>query len=115
MRLRQTAAAALGALALVVTLPGSAHAASGEFIYSYRDVHGNVQRAALVDPASRECHTLAEVADPELTEPAFSPRNRTDASATVFTEPDCRGDYFTLRPHTGQGSERLKVRSVVFS
>lgn len=67
-----------------------------------------------MDPPSRECVTLPEVEDPS-TEPAHSPRNRTDATATVFTGPHCTGDWFSLRPHVGHASERLKLRSVVFS
>ncbi|MFG2983405.1 hypothetical protein ACGFYQ_19505 [Streptomyces sp. NPDC048258] len=113
--LRNAALAAAGALTLLVAVPGSAHAASGQFSYSYIGLDGQEQRAALVDPESRACITIPEAADPGASEPAFSPRNRTDSSATVFTEPDCTGDYFTLRPYTGYGSSRLKLRSVVFS
>lgn len=76
---------------------------------------GSPRTATLDDPASGECHTLPEVANPAASSPAHSPRNRTDATAVVFTEPDCEGDWFSLRPHTGYGSERLKLRSVVFS
>lgn len=115
MRLRTAAVAAAGALALLVTVPGSASAATGEFSYAFIGLDGQEQRAALVDPPSRKCITLPEVADPGASEPAFSPRNKTDASATVFTGPDCEGDFFTLRPRTGYGSARLKLRSVVFS
>ncbi|MFJ9849017.1 hypothetical protein [Streptomyces sp. NPDC101150] len=46
--------------------------------------------------------------------PAHSPRNYTDATAVVFTGPDCTGNDFSLRPHGGHGSERLKLRSVLF-
>ncbi|MCJ1676801.1 hypothetical protein MTF65_05445 [Streptomyces sp. APSN-46.1] len=115
MRLRSAAVAAASALTLLVAVPGSAHAANGTFSYTYIGLDGQPQRAALSDPESAECITLPEVADPGSSAPAFSPRNRTDSSATVFTEPDCEGDYFTLRPYTGYGSERLKLRSVVFS
>ncbi|MFJ3586111.1 hypothetical protein ACIPPS_28335 [Streptomyces sp. NPDC090127] len=59
------------------------------------------------------CVALPEVADPDTSAPAHSPRNGTDAPAVVFTESDCTGDSFTLRPG-GQASERLKVRSVLF-
>ncbi|MFJ3517696.1 MULTISPECIES: hypothetical protein [unclassified Streptomyces] len=44
-----------------------------------------------------------------------APRNRTDSTATVFTDPDCAGDCFTPRPRTGFGTERLMLRPVVFS
>ncbi|GFN02275.1 hypothetical protein GCM10010298_51090 [Streptomyces microflavus] len=48
-------------------------------------------------------------------QPGHSPENRTDAWATVFTGANCEGESFTLRPHTGGASERLKVRSVVYN
>ncbi|MEU3826761.1 hypothetical protein GT045_00890 [Streptomyces sp. SID486] len=114
MRLRNAAVAAFGALALTVAVPASASAASGEFQYTYTGLDGSPRSAILEDPDSGECVTLPEVADPGASSPAHSPRNRTDEYALVFTEPDCTGDSFTLRPHTGYGSERLKLRSVVF-
>jgi hypothetical protein len=115
MRLRNAAVAALGALALVVTIPSSASAAIGGFSYSYVGLDGRTHRRVLLDPESRECITLDEVADPDASEPAHSPRNRTTSGATVFTEPGCEGDFFSLRPLTGRGGESLKLRSVVFS
>ncbi|MFG3283355.1 hypothetical protein [Streptomyces sp. NPDC048111] len=116
MRLRHAAVALTGALSLILSVPMSASAADGEFTYSYVGKDGKTHTAAKVDPAGRECYTLAEVADPAASAPAFSPRNRTTASATVFAEPDCEGDvYFTLKPLTGSGTEKLKFRSVVFS
>ncbi|MBL1082355.1 hypothetical protein JK359_10225 [Streptomyces actinomycinicus] len=115
MCLRNAAVAAFGALALVLTVPASASAAEGQFQYTYTGPDGRPQIAVLDDPESLECITLPEVADPGSSSPAHSPRNRTDERATVFTEPDCTGDAFTLRPQTGYGSERLKLRSVYFS
>ncbi|MEV6579104.1 hypothetical protein AB0M92_13235 [Streptomyces sp. NPDC051582] len=115
MRLRNAAVAAFGAFTLLLAVPTSASAAVGEFEYAYVGLDGATHHARLLDPAGGECHTLPEVADPGASEPAHSPRNRTTATATVFTEPDCEGDYFTLRPLTGRGSERLKLRSVAFS
>ncbi|MFB6618808.1 hypothetical protein ACFCV9_32080 [Streptomyces sp. NPDC056367] len=115
MRMRNAAVAGLGALVLGLTHPASpAAAATGEFRYTYSGLDGRPQTAELPDPADGECITLPEVADPASSSPAHSPRNRTDATATVFTEPDCTGDWFTLRPLVGRGSERLKLRSVVF-
>ncbi|MGO4462550.1 hypothetical protein AB4039_35460 [Streptomyces sp. M-16] len=116
MRLRHAAVAAFGALSLVLTVPVSASAALGEFQYSYTGPDGGTRIAALLDPAGGQCITLPQVQDPGASQPAFSPRNRTTASATVFAEPDCEGDaYFTLRPLTGYGKTNMKVRSVVFS
>ncbi|MFI5758369.1 hypothetical protein [Streptomyces sp. NPDC051569] len=113
MRFRTALAAALGAFALVVTVPGSASAAEGHFEYLYTGFDGETEVGLLVNPDSRECITLREVAG-EYVPPADAPRNRTDASATVFTGAHCEGDYYTLRPG-GSASRRLKLRSVVFS
>ncbi len=115
MRLRRAAVAAFGAFTLLLTAPTSASAATGEFQYTVAGLDGRPLRVVLDDPPSEECITLPEVADPGASAPAHSPRNRTNATATVFTEPDCSGDWFTLRPITGHGSARLQLRSVVFS
>ncbi|MFF7353867.1 hypothetical protein ACFZA1_14610 [Streptomyces filipinensis] len=112
MRLRHTVAAALGALALVVTLPSSASAATGDFSYKFVGLDGSPQSVTLHDPVSPGCITLAEVADPGSSEPAFAPHNDTDVWVMVFTEPDCTGDSWTLRPHGRPASDRLKLRSV---
>ncbi|MCM2419297.1 hypothetical protein [Streptomyces sp. RKAG293] len=114
MRIRHSAAASLGALALVLTLSAPADAAEGTFVYTYSGLDGSQQTATLSDPTSEECITLPEVADPSASSPAHSPLNRTDARAVVFTDPGCEGDSFTLRAFTGHGSERLKLRSVRF-
>ncbi|MEU2129405.1 hypothetical protein ACFC5Z_12470 [Streptomyces sp. NPDC056004] len=115
MRLRSTVAAAFGALALIVAVPASADAATGDFSYTYTGLDGSPQIGFLLDPPSRVCITLPEVADPSSSNPAHTPWNFTDSSATVFSGPGCEGDYFTLRPDGGHASSRLKLRSVVFS
>ncbi|MEU6016777.1 hypothetical protein ABZ826_22795 [Streptomyces sp. NPDC047515] len=115
MRLRSTVAAAFGALALIVAVPASADAASGDFSYTYSGLDGFPQIGFLLDPPSGVCITLPEVADPASSSPAHTPWNHTDATATVFAGVDCAGDYFTLRPNGGHASSRLKLRSVVFS
>lgn len=112
--LRRSIAAAAASIALVVTLPHAASAAVGEFRYTYDDDFGSRAAGVLVDPDSRTCVTLPETADPDTTEPAFAPQNFTDSTATVFTGPDCDGDSYSLRPG-GKASDRLKLRSVVFS
>ncbi|WP_405773954.1 hypothetical protein [Streptomyces sp. NBC_00859] len=113
--LRRIFAATLGAAALTLTFSGSAQAADGEFTYVVHDPSGAAHLRGLIDPPSRECITLPEVTSEWTTPPADSPRNFTDATATVFSGADCSGDHFTLRPHGGHASERLKLRSVVFS
>ncbi|MER7812725.1 hypothetical protein [Streptomyces sp900116325] len=115
MRLRTTVAAVLGALALVVTVPTSASASVGLFAYRYTGLDGTPQIAELINPPSGECVTLPEVADPNSSNPADSPWNYTVSTATIFTGPDCDGDHYSLRPLGGHASERLKLRSVVFS
>ncbi|MFF0739415.1 hypothetical protein ACFYVL_03345 [Streptomyces sp. NPDC004111] len=112
MRLRHTAAAVLGALALVVTQSASASAATGDFSYSFVGLGGYPQSITLHDPQSPGCVTIPEAADPGSSDPAFAPHNDTDEWAIVFTEPDCSGDSWTLRPHGQPASDRLKLRSV---
>lgn len=114
MRIRHSVAASLGALALVLTLSAPADAATGTFVYTYSGLDGSAQTATLENPPSGECITLPEVADPSSSSPAHSPLNRTDTTAVVFTDPGCEGDSFRLRPIGGHGSERLKLRSVLF-
>lgn len=115
MRLRSTVAAVTCAFAVALTFPGAAHAAGGTFSYSYTGLDGTPQTASLTDPPSHVCLTLPEVAAPDASAPAHTPRNGTDATATVFTDPDCEGAYFTLRANGGHASSSLKLRSVVFS
>ncbi|MFM9372776.1 hypothetical protein [Streptomyces sp. Da 82-17] len=113
MRLRSAFTAVLGAALLLVAVPGSASAASGQFRYDYVTLEGHAVTGFLNDPPSGECVNLPGVGW-ENPLPGHSPKNRTDAWALVFTDTDCEGDSFRLRPHTGGASERLKVRSVVF-
>ncbi|WAL94929.1 hypothetical protein [Streptomyces sp. Je 1-369] len=115
MRLRHTLAAALGAFALVITLPTSATAATGDFSYKFAGPDGHPRKVTFHNPPSPGCIPLAEVADPGSTEPAFAPHNNTDEWATVFTEPDCTGDSWTLRPHGKPATDRLKLRSVLLT
>ncbi|MFC9857102.1 MULTISPECIES: hypothetical protein [unclassified Streptomyces] len=114
MRLRALATAAACGLAVLLAAPGSASAADGDFTYRYSDLGGTPHIGGLIDPPSGVCITLPEVEHP-WTEPAHSPRNNTGSTATVFADADCEGPYFSLRPNGGHASERLKVRSVVFS
>ncbi|MFJ3881302.1 hypothetical protein ACIPW5_28120 [Streptomyces sp. NPDC090077] len=114
MRLRQAAVAVFGAVTLLVTVPSSSSAATGIFEYAYVAPDGTTKWAKMDDPAGGECENFPEAADPNASEPAHSPRNRTTASATVFTETDCEGDWFVLKPLTGQGTEAMKIRSVNF-
>lgn len=90
-------------------------AATGDFSYKFIGLDGTLQSVTLHDPKSPACHTLPEVADSDASEPASAPHNETDTWAMVFTEPDCTGDSWTLRPHGHPATDRLKLRSVFFS
>ncbi|MEU5092009.1 hypothetical protein [Streptomyces sp. NPDC021356] len=106
--------AAAGALVLLVAVPGSASAATGQFRYSYTTAEGYEAVGFLNNPDSGTCINLT----PPGSAPGSAsraPKNRTDATATVFLDSDCEGDvYYTLRPGAG-ASDRLLLRSVVFS
>lgn len=115
MRLRSAAAAAVSSLALLLSLSGTASAATGHFSYTYLRGDGVEHTSLLEDPENGVCITLPEVADPATSPPAYSPTNDTNATAVVYTEPDCTGDQFSLRPNGGHASARLKLRSVGFS
>ncbi|MEW2289223.1 hypothetical protein [Streptomyces sp. NPDC047841] len=117
MPLRSIAAAAgaaAGAFLLLIAVPSPASAATGQFRYSYTTAEGYEAVGFLNDPASGECITLpAPGSAPGA--PSRAPKNRTDATATVFLDVDCEGDvYYSLPPGAG-ASGRLLVRSVVFS
>ncbi|GAB2953994.1 MULTISPECIES: hypothetical protein [unclassified Streptomyces] len=114
MRLRNTVAAALGALLLSAFLPASpAAAADGEFRYTYVGLNGLALQGALTDPESGQCINIPETDGSLL--PAFAPRNFTNATATVFLDADCNGDtFYVMNPGRVLG-ERLRLRSVVFS
>ncbi|MFF0217360.1 hypothetical protein [Streptomyces vinaceus] len=108
MRLRNATIAALGALTLLLAVPNSASAATGEFRYQF----GTGADGSLLDPESGVCINLPEASE---TETARAPQNLTTSTATVFLELDCDGDtYFTMPPGKKLG-DRLQLRSVVFS
>lgn len=106
--------AACSAFVLLLAAPGAASAATGQFRYTYTTAEGYEAVGFLNNPASGECINLpAPGATPGTASRA--PQNRTDATATVFLDADCEGDtYYTLAPGAG-ASERLLLRSVVFS
>ncbi|WP_037909274.1 hypothetical protein [Actinacidiphila yeochonensis] len=102
------ALAAASALALVLAVPVSANAATGDFYYKV----GPGVPVGLPDPESGVCIDL-----PWTTEeaPGFAPENLTTSTATVYLDADCGGDvYYVMTPGKKLG-DRLKTRSVVFS
>ncbi|CAL9302629.1 hypothetical protein [Streptomyces sp. SudanB182_2057] len=106
--------AACSALVLLLAAPGSAAAATGQFRYTYTTDEGYDAVGFLNNPDSRRCVNLpTRGAGPGAVSRA--PKNLTDSTATVFLDADCEGDtYYTLRPGAG-ASDRLLLRSVVFS
>ncbi|MGW6913867.1 hypothetical protein ACWGB8_08610 [Kitasatospora sp. NPDC054939] len=108
MRLRTSVLAAASALALVLTLPTSAHAATGDFLYKV----GPGVPTGLADPDSGTCINLPFTTE---THPGFAPANFTTSTATVFLESDCNGDTFYVMAPGKKLGDRLKLRSVVFS
>ncbi len=114
MRTRTAFLAAASAVALCFSIPAVASAAEGEFTYRYYDEHEEIQIGTLVDPPSGECIEIPEIADWDVD--AFRPHNDTDSRAVVFLDDDCSStNYFSLRPNGGRGSDRLLLRSVIFS
>ncbi|MGW4758965.1 hypothetical protein [Streptomyces chartreusis] len=111
----RTLSTTLGALALLAFVPVSTSAATGDLPYHYIGLDGTPQSATLHDPASPGCITLPEVADPGTSEPAFAPYNDTDEWVMVFTEPDCTGDSWTMRPHGNPATDRHTLRSVLMT
>ncbi|KJY34693.1 hypothetical protein VR44_11490 [Streptomyces katrae] len=91
-------------------MPSSANAAVGEFLYSTGPLPGIP--AGIADPESRVCHNLYGATE---TDPAYAPKNLTNATATAFLDFDCAGDtYYVIAPGRVLGN-RLKLRSVIFS
>ncbi|MGW2772001.1 hypothetical protein ACWC4C_05500 [Streptomyces olivaceoviridis] len=106
--------AASTAFALLLAVPGSAAAATGQFRYTYTTTDGYEAVGFLNSPPSGQCINLQGPAS-EPGSASRAPKNRTDATATVFLNADCEGDtYYTLPPGSG-ASDRLLLRSVVFS
>ncbi|NBE54287.1 hypothetical protein [Streptomyces boluensis] len=114
MRLRHTVAASCGAFALTALLAAPASAATGDFSYSFVGISGDRQSATLHNPESGQCVTIPEAADPDSSHTAFAPHNFTDSYAIVFTEPNCTGDVWRLKPHGRPATDQLALRSVVF-
>ncbi|WP_395297366.1 hypothetical protein ACF9IK_30960 [Kitasatospora hibisci] len=108
MRLRNTAIAAASAVALVLAVPTSANAATGEFLYKV----GPGVPAGMADPRSGQCIDVFGATEDH---PAFAPENFTASTATVFLDFQCDGDVFYVMNPGKRLGDRLKFRSVVFS
>ncbi|MFD9690455.1 hypothetical protein [Kitasatospora sp. NPDC059088] len=108
MRIRNAVLAVASAVALVVSVPMSANAATGDFLYKV----GPGVPAGLADPESGKCIDLFGATEAD---PAFAPENFTNSTATVFLDFDCAGDVFYVMNPGKKLGNRLKLRSVVFS
>ncbi|MFJ3086766.1 hypothetical protein [Streptomyces sp. NPDC086838] len=108
------ACAAVSAAVLLVTVPGSAAAATGQFRFSYTTEDGYDAVGFLNNPASGQCINLAPAAS-EPGSASRAPKNHTNATATVFLDADCEGDTYYVLPSGKGASDRLLARSVVFS
>ncbi|AUG82085.1 hypothetical protein CFP65_7508 [Kitasatospora sp. MMS16-BH015] len=107
MRLRHSLTAAAGALLLTLAVPNSAQAATGDFLYMTA-----AGESLLADPTSGVCLNLDGATEDT---PVSTPKNFTNATATVFLDLDCNGDtYYVMNPGKKLG-DRLKLRSVIFS
>ncbi|MFD7864578.1 hypothetical protein [Streptomyces sp. NPDC059783] len=106
--------AACGAFALLLAVPGSASAATGQFRYSYGTAEGYEAVGFLNNPPSGVCLSLEGPAS-EPGSVSWAPRNLTRSTATVFRDADCTGDDFVSLPPGAGGGDDLLVRSVVFS
>ncbi|MFF1909203.1 hypothetical protein [Kitasatospora sp. NPDC058218] len=107
MRIRNTVVAATGALLLVLAVPTSSTAATGDFLYKV----GSGTPAGIADPTSGECINL-----PGTTEeaPGFAPDNTTTSSVKAFLDFDCNGDTFYVMDPGKKLGDDTKIRSVVF-
>ncbi|MQS11118.1 hypothetical protein F7Q99_02160 [Streptomyces kaniharaensis] len=108
MRLRNASLAAASAIALVLAVPVSADAATGDFLYRV----GPGVQTGLADPESRACINLPWTTDEA---PGSAPANLTTSTATVFLDFDCSGDTFYVMNPGKKLGDRLKLRSVLFS
>ncbi|MFJ2405253.1 hypothetical protein ACIOUE_28570 [Streptomyces xanthochromogenes] len=114
MRLRHTVGAALGALALIVTLPTSADAATGKFSYTFTNEQGKTETDTENNPASHKCIDLLGVDKPEDHSGAWSGRNATDNVATVYTDLECLGTATVIKKGLTSPPD-VKFRSVIFN
>ncbi|MFI6049985.1 hypothetical protein ACIBCO_07845 [Streptomyces violascens] len=86
MRLGRTLGAVLGAVALIVSIPSSAHATEGNFDYSYGDP-ADPTEGQLVGPDDEKCFEANELSGGPTT--AFHPRNGTSTEAAVYSDEFC--------------------------
>ncbi|MEC4575072.1 hypothetical protein [Streptomyces virginiae] len=114
MRVRNAAAAAFSALALVVAFPTSATAVPGEFTYQYTAPDGTTAAGAFVEPEGGQCLNIPEAKDAESTQPAHSPYNKTPDGVFLYAEVDCADEGDPVKLTAGQKlGEDTKFRAVI--
>ncbi|MFI1653176.1 hypothetical protein ACH4XT_40490 [Streptomyces avidinii] len=113
MRLRAVTTAAC-ALALVITVPGSASAeTSCIFYYTYTDSAGVEKQTTSEQDPFQTCINIPEATDEVNTKPAHSPINKTHGVAYAYEETECSGAKFVLESDASGGAS-MKFRSMYF-
>ena len=110
MRLRHTLGAALGALALIATLPTPAHAIPGKFLYKYGDP-ASPSEAQLENPSRQACQDIPEVVDTPNS--AFAPANHVQSVAWIYTGEGCTGTKTVMEEDEEAGND-IKFKAVYF-
>jgi hypothetical protein len=111
MRLRHTVGAAVGALALVVTLPTSAQAVEGYATYSW-GTEENPKFGKLDNPEGRVCINIPEVESGKSAY-AWNFKNNTPSNLFLFPDDECQGDHTSVNAG-GKPDSKLKFKSLYF-
>ncbi|MGW6705507.1 hypothetical protein ACWGDE_11535 [Streptomyces sp. NPDC054956] len=118
MRLRTTATALLGALALVLPTAGLASANDhdddrehiGTLHYRFTDEDDDERRAQIHPADNDTCYRLTHTSE---SRPAFDVRNETESLAVLFHDRSCGGEAeAVLEP--GERARNVEVASVLF-
>ncbi|MFE5539712.1 hypothetical protein [Streptomyces sp. NPDC056492] len=109
MRLRTTAAALAGALALVLPAGAQAFADEGKVLdYVYVDQQNAEKNAQIKEAGADQCHAL-----PSASSKVLEAVNRTDSEALLFEDADCAGEpVAVLQP--GDKAGDFHAAAVVF-
>ncbi|MER5858215.1 hypothetical protein ABT131_21750 [Streptomyces sp900105245] len=90
--------------------------ATGQFRYTYTNAEGYDPVGFLNDPPSGQCINLPAPAAAEGAAATATVFLDADCSGdTYFLDADCSGDTYLTLPAAADASDRLLLRSVVFS